>query len=195
MTVSDEEIMLAELADNGGLTMTHALLVGSPAIDAASSSCPAGDQRLVTRPFGPACDVGAYEAEAVATSLEVTPTPDTDITVTILQDARCRVGPDFAYPDYDFFEPGQKTTVLGRSADSNWYYVQAPSFSGKCFIGKAVLQFDVGSGILLALPVIQPPSTPTPTLDPDESYDVTETPQPPKPTACPTLINKPGSCK
>jgi len=196
MTVSDEEIMLAELADNGGPTMTHALLVGSPAIDAASNTCPTSDQRLIPRPFGPACDVGAYETGAVTPlSLEATATPDSEIIVTVIQDARCRVGPDFIYPDYDFFEPGQTTTVLGRSADSNWYYVQALSFSGKCFIGRAVLQFDVEPEILLALPVIQPPPTPTPTLDPDESYDVTETPEPPKPTACPTLINKPGSCK
>ena len=52
------------LADNGGPTLTHALLAGSPAIDAAdSAACPATDQRGVTRPQGAACDVGAYEYE------------------------------------------------------------------------------------------------------------------------------------
>jgi hypothetical protein len=193
ITRSPAEILLASLADNGGTTLTHALLAGSPAIDAASSSCPEVDQRLIARPFGPACDVGAYEAGAVTPLfLEPTSTPDTQITVTIIQDARCRTGPDLNYPDYDFFESGQTTTVHGRSADSNWFYVQALSFSGKCFIGKAVLQFDVGPDVLRSLPIIQPPPTPTPTLDPDESLEITPTP---KPTACPTLINKPGSCK
>ncbi|NNC99145.1 MAG: hypothetical protein HKN85_03085 [Gammaproteobacteria bacterium] len=49
------------LADNGGPTLTHALLVGSPAIDAAVGTCPATDQRGVARPQGAGCDVGAYE--------------------------------------------------------------------------------------------------------------------------------------
>jgi hypothetical protein len=51
------------LADNGGPTLTHALLAGSPAIDAAVGVCPATDQRGVARPVGAGCDVGAYEAE------------------------------------------------------------------------------------------------------------------------------------
>jgi beta-glucanase (GH16 family) len=53
---------LGSLADNGGPTPTHALMAGSPAIDAADDTvCPAADQRGVTRPQGSGCDVGAYE--------------------------------------------------------------------------------------------------------------------------------------
>ena len=52
--------LLGPLADNGGPTHTHALLTGSPAIDAADTVvCPATDQRGVFRDA--ACDVGAYE--------------------------------------------------------------------------------------------------------------------------------------
>jgi beta-glucanase (GH16 family) len=48
------------LADNGGPTLTHALLVGSPAIDAGNNAyCPVTDQRGVLRDA--ACDVGAFE--------------------------------------------------------------------------------------------------------------------------------------
>jgi len=45
------------------LTQTHALLAGSPAIDAGTcgNSAPATDQRGVARPYGAACDIGAYE--------------------------------------------------------------------------------------------------------------------------------------
>jgi hypothetical protein len=50
--------MLGPLADNGGPTQTHALLPGSPAINAAGSSCPALDQRGAPRKD---CDIGAYE--------------------------------------------------------------------------------------------------------------------------------------
>ena len=59
---------LDELADNGGDTDTHALLAGSPAIDAADNElCTEIDQRDVERPQGPHCDMGAYEAPGKAT--------------------------------------------------------------------------------------------------------------------------------
>ncbi|MDJ0959802.1 MAG: carbohydrate binding domain-containing protein [Acidimicrobiia bacterium] len=47
------------LADNGGPTLTHALLAGSVAIDAAVGACPATDQRGIARDAS--CDVGSYE--------------------------------------------------------------------------------------------------------------------------------------
>jgi CSLREA domain-containing protein len=53
---------IGPLTDNGGATLTHALLSGSPAIDAAAAAdCRPVDQRLVARPRGPACDMGSYE--------------------------------------------------------------------------------------------------------------------------------------
>jgi hypothetical protein len=53
---------IGPLANNGGPTRTHALLAGSPAIDAASAAdCPATDQRGVSRPQGTGCDIGSYE--------------------------------------------------------------------------------------------------------------------------------------
>ncbi|MEZ4709847.1 MAG: family 16 glycosylhydrolase [Caldilineaceae bacterium] len=59
--------LLGPLTDNGGPTLTHALLPGSPAIDAADNgACPATDQRGVARPQGAGCDIGAYEAESAA---------------------------------------------------------------------------------------------------------------------------------
>jgi hypothetical protein len=56
------DVGLASLANNGGPTLTHALLADSPGIDAADAAiCPATDQRGVARPQGAGCDVGAYE--------------------------------------------------------------------------------------------------------------------------------------
>jgi hypothetical protein len=53
---------LGPLADNGGPTLTMALLPGSPAIDAADPAvAPATDQRGIARPVGPAPDIGAFE--------------------------------------------------------------------------------------------------------------------------------------
>ena len=54
--------MLGPLAANGGPTWTHALMVGSPAIDAASTpDCPRTDQRGVLRPQGRGSDIGSYK--------------------------------------------------------------------------------------------------------------------------------------
>jgi len=64
--------MLGPLADNDGLAIgsglvlqTHALLPGSPAIDAIpADECLVGtDQRGISRPQGAACDIGAYELQ------------------------------------------------------------------------------------------------------------------------------------
>jgi hypothetical protein len=56
--------VLGPLQDNGGPTATHALLPGSPAIDAGDPNrCPPTDQRGVPRPQGAGCDIGAFELE------------------------------------------------------------------------------------------------------------------------------------
>ena len=63
-TIPVADPLLGPLQDNGGPTLTHALLSGSPAIGAvpvANCSEAPTDQRGVMRPQGPACDIGAFE--------------------------------------------------------------------------------------------------------------------------------------
>jgi large repetitive protein len=56
---------LEDLADNGGVTLTHALRDDSPALDAyLFSDCPDTDQRSALRPAGASCDIGAFERDA-----------------------------------------------------------------------------------------------------------------------------------
>ena len=68
--------VLDALANNGGFTQTHALLAGSPAINAgddiACAAVPVNNtsQNGVTRPQGSHCDIGAFESESLAS-----PTP------------------------------------------------------------------------------------------------------------------------
>jgi hypothetical protein len=92
---SNTDPLLGVLTDNGGPTMTYALLSGSPAIDGgAVSACPATDQRGLPRPQDgdgsgeSQCDSGAYELQpATATPTPTptrtsTPTPLSTLTVT-----------------------------------------------------------------------------------------------------------------
>ncbi len=80
--------ILGPLQNNGGSTLTHALLAGSPAINAGN---PGGcrdhtgallgtDQRGFTRPVS-GCDIGAYEAGAVDAP---TPTPMATLVPTVV---------------------------------------------------------------------------------------------------------------
>jgi hypothetical protein len=95
--ISNVDPRLGPLADNGGPTLTHALLPPSPgfcsgdactvpipppAIDGgANDGCPASDQRGFPRPVDgngdstAACDIGAFELEAVAQTPEPTVAP------------------------------------------------------------------------------------------------------------------------
>jgi CSLREA domain-containing protein len=78
---------LQALADNGGQTPTHALLIGSPAIDSGNSFGETADQRgggrTLDNPAAPPAvggdntDIGAFEAPRFA-PLVVTKTADTD---------------------------------------------------------------------------------------------------------------------
>jgi hypothetical protein len=62
--------LLEPLQDNGGRTLTHALLAGSPAINAgARIGCPTTDQRGIARPQGPSCDIGAFEFDGLVATV------------------------------------------------------------------------------------------------------------------------------
>jgi len=68
--------LLGWLQDNGGPTWTHALLEGSPAIDAGDDAlCPTTDQRGAPRPLDgngdglAVCDIGSFEAGVISPTL------------------------------------------------------------------------------------------------------------------------------
>ena len=88
---------LGPLADNGGPTLTFALLSGSLAIDAGNdTACAVAsvnnlDQRGVVRPYDAHCDIGSYEyaptiifpTKTATPTKTVTPTPTETATPTI----------------------------------------------------------------------------------------------------------------
>ncbi|MBI3170637.1 MAG: sortase [Chloroflexi bacterium] len=154
--------MLDTLADNGGLTQTHALLAGSPAID-AGAGCPATDQRGVARPQGAACDIGAYEygpvipvvtasnpsANAVLTSL-------TSINVTFNQDMLDNATADGAenVNNYLLVEQGANSTfdtidcAGGSTGDDALQTISAASYNnaGGVYISTITLANPLTTG-------------------------------------------------
>jgi uncharacterized repeat protein (TIGR01451 family) len=112
----------SNLKDNGGATWTHALELGSNAIDAVvdctdlAGNPVATDQRSIPRPQAAACDIGAYEA-APELSMTKAVTPEADVpfhgpvTFTIV------LGNDGAVPGADV----QVTDTLpGQVAFAGW---------------------------------------------------------------------------
>lgn len=140
--------LLGPLADNGGPTLTHALLAGSPAVDAGPTvGCPETDQRSVARPQGYYCDMGAYEAE-MSTLL----TPDFTFDLSTL--------PPVTNGDADF-------SVAGYAASNN--SSGAITFvTGAASVGCTVTP----AGMVSITGVAVPPSACTieATLAPDGTY-------------------------
>jgi hypothetical protein len=64
--VSKDALHLGKLGPHGGPTWTVPLGAASVAIDAAPGCTSATDQRGIARPFGAACDVGAFEWDGPA---------------------------------------------------------------------------------------------------------------------------------
>ncbi len=73
-SVGIANILNPVLGYNGGPARTHALVAGSLAIDAATDSGLATDQRGIGRPLGTADDIGAYESPSLSTLVVFTGT-------------------------------------------------------------------------------------------------------------------------
>ncbi len=106
------DLMLAPLGDNGGPTLTHALLIGSPAIDKGKDLSGTGfDQRGRARPNddplltnatgGDGSDIGAFELYTV----KVTNNKDDNSTETL------RKALSDAFPATIYFDP----TLTGQT--------------------------------------------------------------------------------
>jgi hypothetical protein len=183
----DVDPQLLPLGVHAGATIAfHALDPASPAIDSADpADCSGTDQRGVARPQGSACDRGSYEREISSTPIGLTlipfPFPFTPITLTppplpipsvpitpeipfdpfilvVQVPANCRLGPGTAYPVVNSALPGEQVEVLGKNAESTWWYSQVDN--DKCWISDVA---GKPSGDLDLLTVIEAPPTPVPT--------------------------------
>ncbi|MEO8457423.1 MAG: right-handed parallel beta-helix repeat-containing protein [Chloroflexota bacterium] len=87
MVVADAK--LGPLADNGGPTMTRALLLDSPAIDNGSNHQCVLDQRGATRPVGATCDAGAFESGGSVPGVTPSPSPTPAPAAYPMGDTNC----------------------------------------------------------------------------------------------------------
>lgn len=191
-TLTAARLRLGALGPAAG-TYVVPLQAGSPAIDAATGTCPANDQRSYVRPAGAACDLGAFEfgaglhLEAATPGIEaatetlpvlqiITDTPSATETPTapaapltvFNKNANCRRGPGLVYDVVTSFVQGQQVQADGRSDDQTWLYVLVPNTIAHCWVGISTVDTNIDLG---ALPVIPTPPTPTVTPKPGGSID------------------------
>jgi hypothetical protein len=158
-------------------TFVHPLLAGSPLIDAGRpiGICPAVDQRGYARPYGPACDIGAYEfgagahltaatpeaATPTAPILQIitdTPSPSAPVVpmLTFTENANCRKGPGTAYDVATSFVKGKLLPAVGRNEAGGWWLVQIEPGSA-CWVADAAVS---KSGAVEQLPIVAAPPLP-----------------------------------
>jgi len=106
---------------------------------------------------------------------EPTGTPSTPL-VTADYNANLRSGPGEEYEVLDFFLGGEQANVVGRYDDTpigTWWSIEriGEGRDGWIWSGAATL-----SGSDLGVPVLVPPPTPTPTLEPAGTPPPSETP-------------------
>lgn len=114
---------LGPLADNGGPTLTIALLPGSPAINTGNTTlAPATDQRGLPRPSGADVDIGAYE---YVPRLQIARSPQSGRTIRLLDGA-----------------PSQWCRLLTSTNLSDWQAVGTNQIGAD---GTAILQDNSGA--------------------------------------------------
>lgn len=122
-TALNYDALLIPLADNGGPTLTHALRLDSPAIDAVETCIFEQDQRHFTRPGDgdgdgiALCDIGAFELDAGETMDRSGSLPVQEFRFAGDQGVNVRSGPG---PDYDVvggFQPGGRIGITGQEGD------------------------------------------------------------------------------
>ncbi|MBN2118744.1 MAG: right-handed parallel beta-helix repeat-containing protein [Anaerolineales bacterium] len=169
-------LRLQALIEEAG-TFVHPIAADSPLVNAGGppATCPSQDQRGFPRPASTTCDVGAYEhgsssaaivlatpgdAEVIALPSDLpTVTPEVTPFILVVQvPANCRQGPGTVYPIVNSALAGENVQVVGRNAESNWWYSELKT--SKCWISNVA---GTPSGDPNLLPVVQAPPTPVPT--------------------------------
>lgn len=156
---------LGPLAENGSYngTWTHALLLGSPAINAAGTDCPANDQRGIGRPQWSACDAGAFEQNEVFISVDPGSSPLPGPDIRLMRDTLCWTGPGSRYPVVRSVSEGETAAVQGIGADDGWLVIEHPQLPGvNCWVNRQDVEepqaFDPGSLQVFAIPPLPEPT-------------------------------------
>jgi CSLREA domain-containing protein len=157
---------LGPLADNGGPTFTHALLAGSPALDAgdAISNTLTTDQRGVGRLAGASVDIGAYEFHPTAEDVsDKTGFEDTLLPVAIaIGDGATDITSLSASSDNQTLVPDSGLQITGTGPVRTLKITPAANQNGMAHITLTENKSGGGSAtdsfLLTVMPINDPPT-------------------------------------
>ena len=153
-TIITADPVIGPLTNNGGASLTHALLMGSPAIDTASGDCPEADQRGIPRPEGSSCDLGAFEWGEIGmegytlNAGELLFSDPSGITGDVLlpegsdepsrpshtgrieEAVPCYNGPGPMYAVVSSLQPGALVEIIGISENGDYIVILNPCYPG-----------------------------------------------------------------
>ena len=142
--------LLGALANNGGATFTHALLPGSPAINAGTiTGAPSTDQRSIARPQQGIIDIGAFESRGFTMTISGGNNQSTFVNTAFANPLTVTVASSFGEPvnggKVTFTAPasGASSTIAGNPAtitggNSTSGVVTANSIAGAYTVSASV---------------------------------------------------------
>ncbi len=87
----------------------------------------------------------------------IPPTPSVPMITPNAVNVNCRAGPDLAYNSVSVLAFGASTQVVGRTADSSWWYVQDPNNpGGNCWVAASVVTI-LGPTAAIPVAALPPP--------------------------------------
>jgi len=126
--------LLDPLADNSGPTMTHALQEHSPALGHAAGFCPLEDQRGMVRPYGPGCDLGAFESQEYTTGLIPEPEePEALATVPVPEEPHEIPDWWWKFEGYVCSDSGLTEFYISTDAGAELFNLQINERGVKCY--------------------------------------------------------------
>ncbi len=137
----------------GCTTPTSVAVLPTVAVIVATMTPPAATNTATAEP---ATATAPPSPTNTATTAPATPTSQSG-SLTALQNANLRGGPDTTYEIVGSLNAGDQADVVGRDASGNWLVVQAGGKQG--WIARALVAF---SGDVNALSVVAAPPTPRP---------------------------------
>jgi hypothetical protein len=88
-------------------------------------------------------------------------------TISASSNTNCRTGPGKDYPEVGYLLVGELSTVQGKDASSNWWYIENPKKPGEyCWVLEATTKVN---GDTSQVPIVEAP--PLPQIPPEESEE------------------------
>jgi len=108
------------------------------------------------------------------------PSPTTPAVTELVarQNANCRLGPGTAYETTGFLLQGQSALVVGRNAQSDWFFISLPDKAEKCWVSKSTVEFQGDVNLLAVISAPPPPQIITVTVSPPPPQIIIVSPPP-----------------